>query len=115
MSNLIASGQLSATLTPPSPDSDVSRAFLRFVSPVAEGAEVEKQRVQLALKQQAKIEVLNEYVKDMKHTLQLTKPYLDSLHKSRKKAAKGDGQKNGSTNQGMRMDMDDEDEYLETI
>lgn len=115
-SNLITSGQLSATLTPP--ESDSSRAFLRFVLPVAEGAEIEKERVQLALKQQAKIEVLNEYVKDMKHTLQLTKPYLESLHKNRKKVAKGDGQKNGSNNsglQGYQHGLDDGDEDLETL
>ena len=84
---------------------------------MAEGAEVEKQRVQVALRQQAKIEVLNEYVKDMKHTLQLTKPYLESLQKNRKKTVKFEGQKNGLTNAagGGHHDMDDEDEYLETI
>ena len=87
------------------------------MSPVAEGAEVEKERVQVALKQQAKIEVLNEYVREMKHTLQLTKPYLESLQRSRKKNGKGEGQKNGFTDAatGIHHDMDDDvDEYLET-
>lgn len=117
ISNLIALGQLSATLT--GAGSDSATAFLRFVSPTVEGAEVEKQRVQLALKQQADIEVLNEYVKHMTHTLQLTRPYLEALSKSKKKSLNPDGTSNGAAKSlgglGNHLFAEDEDEFLENL
>ena len=116
IANFIASGQLSATLTMPGPDS--GNAFLRFTSPGTEGPNVENQRIQLAIVQQAKINTINEYVKEMTHTLQMSKPYLESLHKSRKKNPGGDPSSNGVVNLGgvaSQYLAEDEDEYLEAL